>query len=111
MTENLRILKKTQEEAKRIIDSALIKAEKIKQGLLQKSTEAYEETYRTEITQAEKFAKNLLKNSTKGIEVEIEQIMKSGNQIIIEVENQAKTKEEEAVKHIISIVFQRSEKI
>ena len=61
MTENLRILKKTQEEAKRIIDSALIKADKIKQGLLQKSKEAYEEAYHTEIAQAEKFAKNLLK--------------------------------------------------
>lgn len=111
MTENLRIIQETQEKANKILDNALIEAEKIKKGLLQKSTEAYEETYRTEIAQAEKYAQNLLKSSSKGIEVELEQILKSGEQLVLEVEKQAKTKEKEAVKHIINIIFHRSEKL
>jgi hypothetical protein len=111
VNDNLRILKKTQEEAKRIINSALIKADKIKQGLLQKSMEAYEEAYLTEIAQAEKFAKNSLKSSSKGIDLEIEQLLMTAKQLAINVENQAITNEEEAVKHIINLVFYRSEKI
>ena len=111
MTENLRIIQETQEKANKIIDNALIEAAKIEKGLLPKSTEAYEETYRTEIAQAEKYAKNLLKSSSKSIEVELEQILKSAKQLVIEVEKQVKTKEQEAVKHIINIVFHRSEKL
>ncbi len=111
MSDNLRILKKTQEKAKRIIDSALIKAEKIKEGLLQKSMEAFEEAYHTEIAQAEKFAKNILKSSSEGIELEIDQLLMSAKQLAIKIENQAIINEEEAVKHIINIVFHRSEKI
>jgi vacuolar-type H+-ATPase subunit H len=99
-----------QQEAKKIINEASIKAQKIKQDLLQKSVAANEEAYLAEIAQAQKRADELQKSSSLGIDQQIKQILSKGEQQAKEIEIKAKTNHEKAVNNVLDIIFNRSEK-
>lgn len=109
MLEVLKIIKEKQQEANRIIDEANIKAEKIKEGLLQKSETVNEEAFLAEISQAEQNADEILKNSSLSIEQEIKQIMSKAEQHAKEIEIKAKANQEKAVKVVLEMLFNRSE--
>ncbi len=108
MLEVLKIIKENQQEAKKIINNASIEAEKIKQGLLQKSVAANEEAFLTEIAQAEKRADESQKSSSLGIDQETKQILSTAEQTAKEIENKAKVNHEKAVNFVIDMIFSRS---
>ena len=108
MREVLDLIKEKQQEAKKIIEDASIEAEKIKQGLLQKSVAANNEGYLAEITQAEKKADELLKTSILGIDQEIKQILITAEQQVKEIEIKAKGNHEKAVNDVIDMILNRS---
>ena len=110
MLEVLNIIKENQQKAKKIINNASIEAEKIMQGLLQKSVAANEEAFLAEITQAEKRADELQKSSSSGIVQEIKQILSTAEQQAKEIEIKAKANHEKAVNDVLDIIFYRSEK-
>ena len=110
MLEVLNIIKEKQQEAKKIISDASIEAEKIKQGLLQKSEAANEETFLAEIARAEKRADELQKSSSLGIAEEIKQILSTAEQQANEIEIKAKANHEKAVNDVLDMIFYRSEK-
>ncbi len=109
MLEVLKIIKEKQQEARKIINEASIEAQKIKQGLLQKSVAVNEEAFLAEISQAEQKADELLKSSSLGIDHEIKQIMSKAEQHAKEIEIKAKANHEKAVKVILEMLFNRSE--
>ena len=109
MIEVLKIIKEKQEEARKIIDEANIKAEKIKQNLLQKSGTINEKAYLAEISQAEQKADELLKSSSLGIDQEIKQIMSKAEQHAKEIVIKAKVNHEKAVNVVLEMLFNRSE--
>ena len=109
MLEVLKIVKEKQQEANKIIDEANIKAEKIKQGLIQESETVNEEAFLAEISQAEQKADELLKSSSLGIDQEIKQIMSKAEQHAKEIEIKAKANHEKAVKVVLEMLFNRSE--
>ncbi len=96
MLEVLNLMKENQQEAKKIINDASIQAEKIKQGLLQKSVAVNEEAFLAEIAQAEKRADELQKSSILGIDQEIKQILSTAEQQAKEIEIKAKVNHEKA---------------
>jgi len=110
MLEVLKKIKEKQQEAKKIIDEASIEAQKIKQGLLEKSVAINEEAYLAEIAQAEKRADELLNSSSLGIDQQIKQILSKGEQQAKEIEIKAKINHEKAVNNVLDIMFNRSEK-
>ena len=110
MLEVLKKIKEKQQEAKKIIDEASIEAQKIKQGLLEKSVAVNEEAYLAEIAQAEKRADELLNSSSLGIDQQIKQILSKGEQQAKEIEIKAKINHEKAVNNVLDIIFNRSEK-
>ncbi|KKN12146.1 hypothetical protein LCGC14_1019490 [marine sediment metagenome] len=110
MLEILNIIKEDQLKAKKIINNASIEAEKIMQGLLQKSVAANEEAFLAEITQAEKRADELQKSSSSGIDQEIKQILSTAEQQAKEIELKAKLNHEKAVNAVLDMIFNRSEK-
>ena len=110
MREILDLIKEKQQEAKKIIKDASIEAEKIKQGLLQKSVAANNEGYLAEITQAEKKADELLKTGILGIDQEIKQILITAEQQVKEIEIKARGNHEKAVNDVIDMMLNRSEK-
>jgi len=110
MLEILKIIKDNQQEAKKIINNAIIEAEKIKEGLLQKSLTANEEAFLAEIAQAEKRADELQKSSILGIDQEIKQILSTGEQQAKKIEIKAKVNHEKAVNDVIDMIFYRSKK-
>jgi len=109
MLEVLKIIKEKQEEAKKIINDASIEAEKIKQGLLQKSVAANEEAFLAEIAQAEKRADELRLHSSLGIDIEIKQLLSTAEQHAKEIEIKAKVNHEKAVNDVLEMLFNRSE--
>jgi vacuolar-type H+-ATPase subunit H len=110
MLEVLNIIKENQQKAKKIINNASIEAEKIMQGLLQKSLAANEEAFLAEITQAEKRADELQKSSSSGIDQEIKQILSTAEQQAKEIEIKAKLNHKKAVNAVLDMIFNRSEK-
>jgi vacuolar-type H+-ATPase subunit H len=110
MLEVLKKIKEKQQEAKKIINDASIEAQKIKQGLLEKSVAVNEEAYLAEIAQAEKRADELLNSSSLGIDQQIKQILSKGEQQAKEIEIKAKINHEKAVNNVLDIMFNRSEK-
>jgi len=110
MLEVLNIVKENQQEAKKIINNATIEAEKIKQGLLQKSEAANEEAFIAEIIKAEKRADELLKSSSLGIDQEKKQMMSAAEQQIKKIDIQAKVNHEKAVNAVVDMIFNRGEK-
>ena len=110
MLEVLNVIKEKQQEAKKIINDASIEAEKIKQGLLQKSLAANEEAFLAEIAQAEKRADELQKSSSLGIDQEIKHILITAEREAKEIEIKAKENHEKAVNDILSMIFNKSEK-
>ncbi len=110
MLEVLKKIKEKQQEAKKIIGEASIEAQKIKQGLLEKSVAVNEEAYLAEIAQAEKRADELLNSSSLGIDQRIKQILSKGEQQAKEIEIKAKINHEKAVNNVLDIIFNRSEK-
>lgn len=110
MLEILNKVKEQQQEAKKIIDDAFIKAEKIKEGMLQKSVAANEEAFLAEIAQAEKRADELHKGHNLGIDQEIKQIINKAEQQAKEIETKAKVNYKKAVNEVIDMIFNRSEK-
>jgi len=110
MREVLDLIKEKQQEAKKIIKDASIEAEKIKQGLLQKSVAANNEGYLAEITKAEKKADELLKTGISGIDQEIKQILITAEQQVKEIEIKAKRNFEKAVNDVVDMMLSRSEK-
>ncbi len=110
MLEVLKIIKENQQEAKKIINDAIIEAEKIKEGLLQKSVTANEEAFLTEIAQAEKRADESQKSSSLGIDQETKQILSTAEQTAKEIENKVKVNHEKAVNFVIDMIFSMSEK-
>ena len=110
MLEVLKIIKENQQEAKKIISDASIEAEKIKQGLSQKSIAANEETFLAEIAQAEKRADELQKSTRLGIDQELKQILSTAEQQAKEIEIKAKFNHEKAVNVVLDMIFNRSEK-
>ncbi len=110
MLEILKLINESHQEAKGIINNAFIEAEKIKQGLLQKSVAVNEEAFLAEIAQAEKRADELQKSSSLGIDQEIKQIMSTGEQQAKEIEIKAKINQEKAVNNVLDMIFNRSEK-
>ncbi|MHA1474617.1 MAG: hypothetical protein ACTSRX_00080 [Promethearchaeota archaeon] len=110
MREVLNLIKEKQQEAKKIINDASIEAEKIKQGLLQKSVAANNEGYLAEITQAEKKADELLKTGILGIDQDIKQILITAEQQVKEIEIKAKGNHEKAVNDVVDMLLSRSEK-
>ena len=109
MLEVLKIVKKNQQKAKKIINNASIEAEKIMQGLLQKSVAANEEAFLAEITQAEKRADELQKSSNLGIDQEIKQIQSTAKQKAKEIEIKAKLNHDKAVNAVLDMIFNRDE--
>ncbi|MHA1992511.1 MAG: hypothetical protein ACW98A_16185 [Candidatus Hodarchaeales archaeon] len=105
MLDVLNIIKKKQQEAKKIINDASIKAEKIKQGLLEKSVSANEEAFLAEISQAEKRAKDLQENSSLGIDQEIKQILSTAEQQAKKIEIKAKVNHKKAVDDVLDMIF------
>ncbi|GAH04348.1 unnamed protein product, partial [marine sediment metagenome] len=97
MFEVLKIIKEKQQEAKKIIDEANIKAEKINQALLQKSGTINEEAYLAEIAQAEKRADELKLEANLGIDAEIKQILSMAEQQAKDIEIKAKFNQGKAV--------------
>jgi len=110
MIEVLKMIKKKQQEAKKIINDASIEAEKIKKGLLQKSVVVNEEAFLAEIAQAEKRADELQKSSSRSMEQEIKQILSRGEQHAKEIEISAKNNHEKAVNDVLDMLFNRSVK-
>ena len=110
MLEVLKIIKENQQEAKKIINNAYIEAEKIKEGLLQKSVTANEEAFLTAIAQAEKRADESQKSSSLGIDQETKQILSTAEQQAKEIENKAKVNHEKAVNFVLDMIFSKSEK-
>jgi len=110
MLEVLNIIKEKQQEAKKIINDASVEAEKIKQGLLQKSVAENEKAFLAEISQAEKKADELQKSSSLGIEQEIKQILSIAEQQAKEIEIKAKVNHNKAVNDVLDMIFNRSEK-
>ncbi len=110
MLEIFNIIKENQQEAKKIINEASIEAEKIKQGLLQKSVATNEEAFLAEIAQAEKRADELQKSSNLGIEEEIKHILRTAEQQAKEIEIKAKINHEKAVNDVLDMLLNRSEK-
>ena len=110
MLEVLNIIKEKQQEAKKIINDASVEAEKIKQGLLQKSVAENEKAFLAEISQAEKKADELQKSSRLGIEQEIKQILSTAEQQAKEIEIKAKVNHNKAVNDVLDMIFNRSEK-
>jgi vacuolar-type H+-ATPase subunit H len=110
MLEVLNIIKEKQQEAKKIISDASIEAEKIKQGLLQKSVAENEKAFLAEIAQAEKKADELHKSSSLGIDQEIKQILSTAEQQAKEIEIKAKINHEKAVNDVLDMILNRSEK-
>jgi len=110
MLEVLKKIKEKQQEAKKIIDEASIEAQKINQGLLEKSVAVNEEAFLAEIAQAEKRADELLNSSSLGIDQQIKQILSKGEQQAKEIEIKAKINHEKAVNNVLDIIFNRSEK-
>ncbi len=110
MLEILNKIKENQQEAKKIINDASIEAEKIMQGLLQKSVAANEEAFLAEIAQAEKRADELQKSSILGIDQEIKQILSTAEQQAKEIEIKAKINHEKAVNDVLDMIFNRSGK-
>ena len=110
MLEVLNIIKEKQQEAKNIISDASIEAEKIKQGLLQKSEAENEKAFLAEIAQAEKRADELQKSSSLGIDQEIKQILSTAEQQAKEIETKAKVNHNKAVNVVLDMIFNRSEK-
>jgi len=110
MLEVLNIIKEKQQEAKKIINDASVEAEKIKQGLLQKSVAENEKAFLAEISQAEKKADELQKSSSLGIEQEIKQILSTAEQQAKEIEIKAKVNHNKAVNDVLDMIFNRSEK-
>jgi len=106
----LNLIREKQQEAKKIINDASIEAEKIKQGLLQKSVAANNEGYLAEITQAEKKADELLKTGISSIDQEINQILITAEHQVKEIENKAKDNYEKAVNDVLDLILNRSEK-
>ncbi len=109
MLEVLKIVKENQQKAKKIINNASIEAEKIMQGLLQKSVAANEEAFLAEITQAEKRADELQKSSNLGIDQEIKQIQSTAKQKAKEIEIKAKLNHDKAVNAVLDMIFNRDE--
>ena len=110
MLEVLKIIKEKQQEAKKIIDEANIKAEKIKQALLQKSGTINEEAYLAEIAQAEKRANELKLQNSLGTDTEINQIRNRAEQQAKEIEIKAKINQERAVNYVLDLKFNRGRK-
>ncbi len=110
MLKVLNLIKKSQQEAKKIIDDASIEAEKIKQGLLQKSVAENEKAFLAEIALAEKRADELQKSSSSGIVQEIKQILSTAEQQAKEIEIKAKVNHNKAVNDVLDMLFNRSEK-
>ncbi len=110
MLEVLKIIKENQQEAKKIINDAFIEAEKIKEGLLQKSVTVNEEAFLTEIAQAEKRADESQKSSSLGNDQETKQILSTAEQKAKEIENKVKVNHEKAVNFVIDMIFSMSEK-
>ncbi len=110
MLEVLNKIKENQQVAKKIIKDASIEAEKIKQGLLQKSVAANEEAFLAEIAQAQKRANELQKSSSLGIVQEIKQILSTAELQAKEIEIKAKANHEKAVNNVLDMIFNRSEK-
>ena len=110
MLEVLKIIKENQQEAKKIINDAFIEAEKIKQGLLQKSLSVNVEAFLAEIAQAEKRADELQKSSSLDIDQELKQILITAEQQAKEIEIKAKLNHEKAVNDVLDIIFNRNEK-
>jgi vacuolar-type H+-ATPase subunit H len=110
MIDILKRIQKTQQEAKKIISDALIEADKIKQGMIQKSIEVNKESYLAEIAQAEKRANVLLKSNNIGIKLEIKKIFSTAERQAKEIEIKAKVNHEKAVNDVLNLIFYRSEK-
>ena len=109
MFENLKIIKKTQHEAQKIINEALKEVDKINQGLLQKSIKVNEESYQVEIARAKKRSEDLLESSSISIDLEIKKIKSTAEQQVKEIEIKAKTNHEKAVNDVLQMIFYRSE--
>ena len=110
MLEVLDLIKEKQQEAKKIINDASIEAEKIKQGLLQKSVAANVEAFLAEIAQAEKRADELQKSSSLGIGQKLKQILSTAEQQAKDIEIKAKINHEKAINDVLGMIFNRSEK-
>ena len=105
MLEVLKIIKEKQQVAKRIIDEANIKAEKIKQAMLQKSGIINEDVYLAEIAQAEKRADELKLKANLGINIEIKRIQNIAEQQAEEIEIKAKINQEKAVNYVLDFML------
>ncbi|MCK5346405.1 MAG: hypothetical protein KAR20_23505 [Candidatus Heimdallarchaeota archaeon] len=109
MFENLKIIKETQLEAKKIVNDALKKVATINQGLLQKSIKVNEESYRVEITRAKKRSHDLLESSSISIDLDIKNILGTAEHLAKDIETNAQTNHEKAVNAIIQMIFYRGE--
>ena len=110
MLEVLELIKEKQQEAKKIINDASIEAEKIKQGLLQKSRTINEEAYLAEIALAEKRADELKLHSSSSVEEEIKQIRSMAEQQAKEIEIKAKINQDKAINYVLDLLFNRGGK-
>ena len=106
--ENFKIIKETQQEAKKIMSEAFTEVEKINQDLLQKSIKINEESYRVEIAQAKKISHDLLEDSHLSIDLENKIIMDMAEHQAKEIETKAQTNHEKAVNAVIQMIFYRS---
>ena len=110
MIESLKIIKKTQHDAKKLITEALFEAEKINQNMIQISIDVREESYLAEITQAKKRATELVRNTNISVDLEVKKILSKAEQQAKQIEIQAKTKHEQAVTDILNLILNRGGK-
>ena len=105
MLEILNKIKEVQQEARDIINKAVIEAENIKKGITQKSIAANEEAFNAEIAQAEKKAEELRNNSRKSIKQEKEQILSNAEQQSKDIEIKVETNQDKAVNYVLDIII------
>jgi vacuolar-type H+-ATPase subunit H len=104
MLEVLDQIKEIQEEAKKIIDEAKIKAEKIKESMSKDISTASEDAFLAEIAQAEKNAEELIEKRKDDIKKEIQKMLISAEQEGKAIESKAKNNYVKAVDYILNML-------
>ena len=104
MLEVMEQIKEVQQEAKKIIEEAKIKAEKIKESMLKDIATASEDAFNAEIAQAEKNAEQLVEKRKSDIKKEIQKILDAAEQQGKAIESKVKINYEKAVDFIVNMI-------
>ena len=109
MLEVLDQIKEIQQEAKKIIDEAKIKAEKSKESMKEEIATASENTYLAEIAQAEKNGEELIEARKVEIKKEIQKILSNAEQEGKTIKSKIKSNYEKAVNYVFNMIINQGE--